>query len=133
MFKIMHRHAIRDPAWFGKFRIFCASGYIENYDIDKISYVFFWVVPQCLEYKCQCFGTLSVPSSQASRNEVLHFVPTRLRRWNTQNVPKCWHLNSRHREQPKRKHMKFKTWRRFKIKNRQNNRKSFLVQNTANI
>jgi hypothetical protein len=43
--------------------------------------------------KCQQFGTLSVPSSYASR----YFIPTRIWRWNGQRVPKRWHLNYRRR------------------------------------
>ena len=32
-------------------------------------FVFFWVIPRCLIYKCRRFGTLSVPSSKAGAFE----------------------------------------------------------------
>jgi len=47
---------------------------------------FFWVIPQCLNFRCWCFGTLYLHRQ----------VPTCLWRWNRWSVPKCRHIKFRH-------------------------------------
>jgi hypothetical protein len=38
-------------------------------------YAFFWVIPWHMNFICWCFGTLSVPSSQAGRHEESSYLP----------------------------------------------------------
>ena len=49
-----------------------------------LSCVFFWVIPQRLNFMCRCFGTLC-----------LFHLRRRLRRWNRQSVSKHWHIKFR--------------------------------------
>jgi hypothetical protein len=74
--------------------------------LSSILYAFSWVIPWHLNFICQCFGTLCL--FHLHRQVGM----TRLWRWNTQTVPKHWHIKL-----PRRKHTTFGIQRKFEIQN----------------
>jgi len=45
----------------------CVFLIFQTFAVFCMLYVFFWVIPRCLNFICRRFGTLPVPSLQASR------------------------------------------------------------------
>jgi hypothetical protein len=58
-------------------------------------YAFFWVIPRCLRFIIQRFGTLCLFHLHRQVGMKKFFIPTRLWRWNRQSAPKRWHIKFR--------------------------------------
>ena len=86
-------HALR--TWIAVLIVTEQKGNEIQWKCIHLLYAFFWVIPRCLNFICQHFGTLCSIFIGLWRWNF--FKPACVWRWNRQGVPKCQHIKFKHR------------------------------------